>query len=134
MNLDLTFNSFIDNVFGAKDVKLTSDEIVVLSARNPCVSLYTYSHKLIREMIHKGKGNPVLIPFFLILDEAANILITDVRSNCVCVFSFGGELIHRFGREGEKRGEFIVPKGIAIDSQGRIVVSSENPNHCIQLF
>ena len=134
LNLDLTFNSYIDHVFGAKDVKLTSNEIVVLSARNPCVSLYTYSHQLIREMIPKGEGNPVLIPFFLILDEVANILITDTKGHCVCVFSFGGELIHRFGREGEKRGEFIIPRGIAIDSNGRIVVSSENPNHCIQLF
>ena len=37
LNLNLKFNSFIDHVFGAKDVKLTSDEIVVLSVLNPCV-------------------------------------------------------------------------------------------------
>ena len=64
LNLDLTFNSFIDNIFGSRDVKLTSNEIVVLSIRNPCVSLYTYSHQLIREMIPRGDGTPVLIPFF----------------------------------------------------------------------
>ena len=134
LNLDLTFNSFIDNVFGARDVKLTSNEIVVLSVRNPCVSLYTYSHKLIREMIPKGEGNPVIIPSSLILDEAANILITDVKNHCVCVYSFEGELIHKFGREGEKRGEFIDPNGLSIDSKGRILVASANPNHCIQIF
>ena len=134
LNLNLKFNSFIDNILGACDVKLTSNEIVVLSVLNPCVSLYTYSHQLIREMIPRGKHNPVFIPLFLILDEAANILFTDVERHCVCVFSFGGELIHTFGREGEKRGEFIRPKGIAIDSQGRIIVSSDNPNHCIQIF
>ena len=134
LNLNLKFNSFIEDIFCASDVKLTSNEIVVLSCRNPCVSLYTYSHQLIREMIPIGEDNSVLIPFFLILDEASNILITDIRSHCVCVFSLGGELIHRFGREGEKRGEFIKPKGISIDSKGRIIVISENPNHCIQIF
>ena len=134
LNLNLKFNSFIEDIFGASDVKLTSNEIVVLSVHNPCVSLYTYSHQLIREMIPIGEGYPVIIPFFLILDEASNILITDIRSNCVSVFSFGGELIHRFGREGVERGEFKRPRGIAIDSQGRIIVSSMGPNHCIQIF
>ena len=134
LNLNLKFNSFIEDIYGTSDVKLTSNEIVVLSLHNPCVSLYTYSHQLIREMIPIGEGNPFLIPLFLILDEASNILITDIERYCVFVFSFGGELIHRFGREGGKRGEFIIPRGISIDFQGRIIVSSENPDNCIQLF
>ena len=131
LNLNLKFDSFINNIYGAIDVKLTSNEIVVLSARNPCVSLYTYSHQLIREMIPCGEGNSVFGPFSFILDEAANILITDFVNNCVSVFSFGGELIHRFGRKGENRGEFIKPLGIAIDYQKRIIVASQN---CLQIF
>ena len=134
LNLNLTFNSFIDDIYGAMDVKLTSNEIVVLSLRNSCVSLYTYSHQLIREMIPRGEGNPIVSPFSFILDEAASILITDFENNCVSVFSFGGDLIHRFGRKGEKRGEFIEPMGIAIDYQKRIIVGSQNPNHCLQIF
>ena len=130
LDLDVKFNSFIDNVLGAFDVKLTSDEIVVLSSRNPCVSLYTYSHQLIHEMIPKGEGNPS----FLILDKSLNILITDFKNHCVSIFSFGGELMHRFGKEGEKRGELLEPTGIAIDVEGRILVASENPEHCIQIF
>ena len=64
MNLNLQFDSIIDNVYGARDVKLTSNEIAVLSCRNPCVSLNTYSHQLIREMIPRGEGNPVVVPCF----------------------------------------------------------------------
>ena len=133
LDLNLKFNSFIDNVYGARDVKLTSDEIVILSCRNPCVSLYTYSHQLIREMIPKGEGS-VVHPSFFVLDKSLNILITDFNSHSVSVFSFGGELIHRFGKEGEKRGEFINLRGIAIDIEGRILVDSDNPEHCIQIF
>ena len=134
LNLNLTFNSFIDDIYGAMDVKLTSIEIVVLSLHNPCVSMYTYSHQLIREIIPRGEGNPIVTPFSFILDEAANILITDFENNCVSVFSFGGLLIHKFGRKGEKRGEFIEPMGIAIDYQKRIIVGSHNPNYCLQIF
>ena len=133
LGLDVTFNSFIDNVLGTKDVKLTSDEIVVLSCRNPCVSLYTYSHQLIREMIPRGEDN-VVRPSFFVLDKSLNILITDYSSHSVSVFSFGGELIHRFSKKGEKRGELLDPAGVTIDVEGRILVASENPEHCIQIF
>ena len=55
LNLDLSFHSIIDDIYGARDVKLTPEEIIVLSTRSPCVSLYSYSHQLIREMIPCGK-------------------------------------------------------------------------------
>ena len=135
LNFNLNFNSFIVDVLGAIDVKLTPNEIAVLSARNPCVSLYSYySHQLIREMIPRGEGKPILIPAFLIFDKSLNILITDYLSHCVSVFSFGGELIDRFGRKGEKRGELLKPRGIAIDIEGRIIVASDNRDYCIQVF
>ena len=98
------------------------------------MSLYTYSHQLIREIIPRGEGNPVLLPSCLTLDSSSNILITDMNAHCVCVYSFGGELIHRFGKEGETRGDFIEPRGIAIDFEGRIIVASYNPEHCIHVF
>ena len=133
LNLNLKFSSFID-VLGARDVKLASDEIVVLSLHNPCVSLYTYSHQLIRKMILSGEGNVVVHPSYFVLDKSLNILITDFENHCVSVFSFGGELIHRFAKEGEERGEFSKPAGIAIDAAGRVLVASKNPEHCVQLF
>ena len=116
LSLDLKFNSFINDIYGAIDVKLTSNEVAVLSLRNPCVSLYTYSHQLIRETIPQGKGKP----YYFILDKSLNILITDYGRHCVSIFSFGGELIHRFGKEGEKKGNFIKPRGITFDVEGRI--------------
>ena len=97
------------------------------------MSLYTYSHQLIREMIPRGEGN-VVVPSSFILDKSLNILITDYNSHNVSVFSFGGELIYRFGKEGEKRGEFLNPRGISIHIEGRILVESDNPEHCIQIF
>ena len=134
LKLDLQFFAFIDDIFRPEDVKLTPNEIVLLSSDSPCVSLYSYSHQLIREMIPCGEGDPIGHPAALILDKSLNILIADSARHCVCVFSFDGALIHRFGDRGEKRGELIHPTGIAIDDEGRIFVASQNPEHCLQVF
>ena len=60
--------------------------------------------------------------------------MTDSATNFVLIFSNRGELIHKFGKKGGDRGEFLEAKGIALDSEDRIIVASEDPNHCIQLF
>ena len=87
-------------------------------------------------MISKGKEdiNQMKHPCYFFLDSNFNILITDFKRHCVSIFSSSGELIHEFGKEGEEKGEFVQPRGITMDSEGRIVVISCNPNHCIQLF
>ena len=134
LNLDLTFHSFIEDIPSPRDVKLTSDEVVVLISGDPCVRYYNYSHQLIRQIIPRGEGNLVIYPCYFCIDKASNILMTDFATNCVLIFSNRGELIHKFGQKGEDRGEFIYVSGIALDSEDRIIVASENPNHCIQLF
>ena len=134
LNLDLSFHSIIDDIIGAKDVKLTREEILVLSSHNPCVSLYSYSHQLIREMVRFGETSQLKSSYTFILDKSSNILITDYKSHCICVYSYRGEFLHKFGSEGELNGNFIKPRGITICSQGRIIVASENSNHPIQIF
>ena len=134
LNLDLSSHSIIDDIYGAKDAKLTPEEIAVLSVRNPCVSLYSYSHQLIRRMIIRGETCQLNMPCRFVLDESSNILITDMKSHCVCVYSYGGDFLHKFGEGGDQKGDFICPFGITICPQGRIIVASNNPNHPIQIF
>ena len=136
LNLDLSFNCFISDIKHAKDVKLTAEEIVVLCSGNPCIRIYNASHHLSRQMISKGEDSDsqVWSAGSLLLDSDLNIIMADAYRHCVCIFSYTGALIHKFGKEGEEKGEFVEPTGITLDSQGRIVVVSHNPNHCIQLF
>ena len=134
LNLDLSFHSIIDDILGPLDVKLTPEEIVVLSSRNPCVSLYSYSYQLIREIIIWGKMCQLKSTCRFILDKSFNIILTDYVSHCVCVYSYRGEFLHKFGEEGDQKGDFIKPFGITICPQGRIIVTSFNPNHPIQIF
>ena len=134
LNLNLTFNSFILHIYGPRDIKLTQIEIVVLKAGYHCICIFNYSHQFVREMIRCGEGTPLTKPLFFCLDQQNNILMTDYSSHGVAVFSMRGELIHKFGEEGENRGEFITPRGIALNSDNKIIVLSLNPTNCIQLF
>ena len=126
--LNLTFNSFILDILGPRDIKLTQNEIVVLKGGYSCICLFNYLHQFVREMIRCGEGTPLTIPLFFCLDQQNNILMTDFH--CVAIFSFRGELIHIFGKEGERQ----YPKGIILNSENKIVVLSENPTNCMQLF
>ncbi|KAI6659000.1 E3 ubiquitin-protein ligase TRIM71-like [Oopsacas minuta] len=134
LNLDLSFHSFIDELYRPVCVKLMSEEIAVLCRQSPCLILYNYSHQPVREMIACGEDNTVKLPMYIYIDGASNILLSDIESHCVFVFSYKGELIHKIGEEGEKRGEFIHPTGFTIDPDNRIIVASRNPTNCIQLF
>ena len=60
--------------------------------------------------------------------------MTDMSGNYVLIFTGEGGLIHRFGSVGAGRGEFIVPSGIAVNSENRIIVASWSTDYCIQLF
>ena len=134
LNIDLSFHSIIDDIYGPLDVKLTPEEIMVVSNQNPCVSIYSYSHQLIREIIPRGGPCHLKLATAFILDNCSNIHITDYKSHCVCVYSYGGEFLHKFGKEGDQKGDFFEPVAITISPQGRIIVISNNPNHPIQIF
>ena len=133
LNLNLTFNSFIPKVTYPRDIKLTPEDIVVLTEGNPCIQFYDYSHQLIREILTQG-GNQVINPQYFCLDRKFNILMTDFSANSVMIFSNRGELLNKLGKRGEGRGDFISPTGIATDRAGRIIVVSWNPKYCIQMF
>ena len=134
LNLNLTFNSLIPNVYHPRDIKLTPEDMLVLTEGNPCIRFYNYSHQLIRDIIIRGEGNQVIEPLYFCLDREFNILITDYSANTVMIFSNRGELLHKLGKRGEGRGDFISPTGVATDREGRIIVVSQNPKYCIQLF
>ena len=133
LNLDLTFNSFISEVIRPRDIKLTSQDVVVLTGGSPCIHFYDFFHQLIKQII-KRETNPNIDPFFFCLDSECNILMTCYSRHNVQIFSDRGQLLHQFGKRGEGRGDLISPAGIAVDRHDRIIVASRNPNHCIQLF
>jgi virginiamycin B lyase len=57
----------------------------------------------------------------------------EVTHSRVAVFSKDGKFLRQWGRTGSGPGEFYVPHGIAMDSQGRLFVADRGNNR-IQIF
>ena len=134
LNLNLTFNSVISDVPDPRDIQITAEEIVVLARGEHWIRYYNFAHQLTKEIIPRGEVGHVTDPYHFFLDAEQNIFVTDWRAHCFLIFTSNGELILKFGRKGTGRGELYDATGITVDSENRIIVASQNPNFCIQMF
>ena len=136
---DLIFSSNIGigQLKYPRDVKLTPDSVVVVLDASPkCVHFYSKNGHLLNSCISRGEGPECLVknPFFICLDLAGNIIISDFGNHRIKIFSQSEQLIHTIGRRGVEIGEFMRPHGICISKLGTIFVVSHNPNFSMQCF
>ena len=133
---DLKFHSMLGiGMFCSPiDVKLTRDRIFVLDESEQCMFVFTSNHVLVNRLLTRGSGKQIYNPRFFDIDREYNIILSDSKNNCICVFSQHGDHIHRIGRSGQGIGEFDRPSGIALDNTGHIVVVCQKNNACLQIF
>ena len=124
----------IDLLESPRDVKVTRDRVLVLAASDPCMFVFNSDHVLTIRLITRGDGRQTNYPCCFDIDREYNIIMSDYRNNCVYIFNQEGELIHKFGKEGQGIGEFYHPYGIALDNTGHIIVVCEKNTNCIQFF
>ena len=119
-----------------QDVKLATDKVVVLDRSPNCIHFFSRSGDLLTSCVSRGEDQGYLVwnPYFFCLDSEQNILVSDWGHHAIKILSNSGELLHTIGREGNGKGEFIRPCGIAISNSGILFVLSDNPNYCLQLF
>ena len=124
----------IDLLNYPRDVKVTRDRVLVLDHSDPCMFVFDSDHVLTHRLITRGEGKQAHFPTRFDIDREYNIIMSDCRSHCVCVFNQEGGLIHKFGKEGQDIGEFYHPCGIALDNSGRIIVVCHKDANYLQLF
>ena len=124
-----------DHLERPKDVKITSDNVVVLDWSSNCVHFFTRNGSILRSWVTQGGGQSLIsCPFFFCIDLDGNFIISDYNHHTVKVFSSSGDLIHTVGRRGEGSGQFIRPYGICISNLGILYVVSNNNNNPLQCF
>ena len=116
------------------DVKVTPNSIAILDRSRNCIHFYSRSGDLLSSCVTQGEDGMVYKPKFFCLDTAGNILITGGLSHDVKILSRSGHLIHKIGKEGHGRGEFVYPHGICVSELGTIFVVSWNNNFALQSF
>ena len=119
-----------------QDVKLTPDCVVVLDWSPKCVHLFSRDGDYLSSCISQGVEQNSLVcnPQFFCLDLSGNFVISDRDHHCIKIFTQSGEFIHSIGKLGNKKGEFILSRGIAVSKSGVIFVVSDNPNYSLQCF
>ena len=117
-----------------RDVKVTRDRVLVLDESDPCMFTFNSEHLLINRIITRGSGKQTNCSYSFDIDRDYNIIMSDFRNHCVCVFNKEGEQIHKFGKEGQGIGELYQPWGIVLDNTGRIIVVCCKDTNCLQFF
>ncbi|KAI6654084.1 E3 ubiquitin-protein ligase TRIM71-like [Oopsacas minuta] len=115
---NLGFKSFLGEgeLKDPRDVKVTSNEVYVLDAHNPCMHIYNLTdYQLIRSII--SLKSQISNPYFFDLDRENNIIISDAANQCIYIFSNTGVLIHRIGELLEVLKDIMA---VVIDKNGRI--------------
>ena len=133
---DLKFYSMlgIDLLKYPLDVKVTRDRVLVLAVSDPCMFVFDSDHVLTNRLITRGDGKQTKTPSRFDIDKVYNIVMSDLDNHCVYVFNQEGEQIHKFGKKGQRIGEFYRPYGIALDNTGHIIVVCEKNTNCLQFF
>ena len=119
------------------DVKLTPDcQVVVLDYSAECVHFYSRNGHLLSSCVSQGMGPKYLVtdPFFICIDFAGNIIVSDRSNHSIKIISKSGHLIHTIGKKGNGIGELVYPYGISVSKSGVIFVVSHNENFSIQCF
>lgn len=69
-------------------------------------------------------GKALAEPYGIGVDPRnGNVLVTDARNHRVVIFDAAGRFLREFGEEGDGRGQFALPGGVAVDPAGSIYVS-----------
>ena len=85
-------------------------------------------------------GTPVQVieglngPFCLAINSDSELIVSEVDSYKISVYTRRGENKHEFGSEGEGKGELQSPTGVAVDKSDGCIFVADSDNHRIQKF
>ena len=131
LKLDLTFvkNFGEDKLEYPEDIKLFKDQIFVLVQLNSTIHTFNTEHNYLRSIHFTGLQSQISHTFFFTIDNKDNFIVSDFKAGCMKVFNPSGECVETLGE-----GFLILPQGIAIDNQQRIVVINSYNSKCFQIY
>ena len=107
-------------LYSPRSIQLTKDLIYVLTYLNPFLFTFNYDGMLVKNTVSTSICKYLKTPLSFVFDTAGNFIISDYNNTAVLVFDQHGQLIHKI-TEG-----IFSPVGVALDSEGRIVVGVRN--------
>ena len=73
-------------------------------------------------------------PYCIAINSDSELIVSERDSHKISVYTRRGEKKHEFGSEGEGKGEFKYPTGVAVDMSDGCIFVADNNNHRTQKF
>ena len=67
------------------------------------------------------------------IQHGQNFIVSDYSDHSIKMFDLEGKFISKFGKQGNKDGEFNQPLGLSVNKEGLLMVCDAG-NHRVQLF
>ena len=105
-------------------------KIFVADRLNQNIQKFTAEGQFLTVMGIKGNGFPTDLA---LNTQKVMLYVADCSNHCVQVLNSDLSVSYTFGKQGNGKGQFIGPWGIACDSTGKVYVA-DTGNHRIQVF
>ena len=102
----------------------------VFVAHNHCVNVFREDSTFIRSI---GQGK-MRYPKDVLVYSNGLVYVADCGNHCIAVFSQEGELVRTFGSQGEGKGEFKYPHGVAVSPDDQHLYVCDESSHRVQVF
>jgi DNA-binding beta-propeller fold protein YncE len=111
--------------FEPNDIVISGDTILVTDPKNNRINAYDKNSRQLLYSFPKsssiGNIDWLYNPENLCV-SGGNIYITDIGDPMIKVFSMNGDFIRSVGSHGNQIGQFVRPKGIAVDNESNLFV------------
>ena len=108
---------------------------IVSDCNEHCIKVFNREGHFQYKFGKRGQGDGEFsYPGYLFVNESQHLFVCDCGNHRVQVFELNGKFIGKFGTRGNKLGEFNRPLSVAMLSNGRSIVVSDEYNHRIQIF
>ena len=106
----------------------STGKVYVADTQNGRVQVFTAEGKFVRMCTC-----PLLAPVGVAIDTDDNLYVSEGYDNQISVFTSAGQFVTSFGRQGDGPGEFVSPRGVAVDNSG-VVYVCDRKNDRVQVF
>ena len=117
---------------GPSDIAFDSGgNVFVADSERKRIMKFTQRGKFVSEFEMKGQSSEFELG--ICIGPRGQMFVSDFWSHRVVVFDTAGNFVTSFGRKGAEPGEFDMPAGIAVDSDGYVYVCDQL-NSRLQVF
>ena len=104
-------------------------DIIVTNGMNKLIKIFSPSGECLRKF--GGEGS--LINPYHCIQQGQYFIVSDCGDNSIKMFDLEGKFIFKFGKKGNKEGEFNRPRHLSVNKEGFLMVCDAY-NHRVQVF